>query len=694
MKIGIITIQKCNNFGADLQAFALQKKLQLMGYDAENIDYLFYKHPRHQKTRASKPSFKLSAVNRVKEWLLPKINAVKGLKCRGDEARRRAKFAAFFETHVKSSREYRTIDALYADPPKYDVYVTGSDQVWNPRMGSSIEPYFLSFAPPSSRKISYAASFGVSSLPPSAYRKYSEWLADYAAISTREDVGAKIVSKFVDCHPAQAVLDPTLLLSGEEWSQIVTGQSSKGDYLLVYDLSVCPGLWMLAKRWASELNVPIKRICRGVGCEKIEGVENLEAVGPDEFVSLVKNAKAVVTTSFHGTAFSVNFQKPFYSVVPNGMTNASRIESLLANLGLEERIVREHDVDSVCPTLDGCACAPRLEDLRTKSLAWLVDAIEGRATASRNRQPLASYAAWARDGAARARGTSGGAFGALAELVLKRGGIVFGAAWNADFRRARHIGVETLEGLEALKKSKYVWSDPSAAYKEIPELLKNGREVLFVGTPCQCAALRSGLRSPSPTDYSLLTTVDFVCHGTPDPQVFAEYAEGLERKYGSKLVSYDFRDKRDGWNFQRVSYRFANGVEKRVIPWLDPYFRAFSKNTTLREGCFKCPFAALSRPSDLTIADCWRVAASNPEWDDNRGTSNVLVNTERGAALWADVLASGTMESHPYDLRLAQMRNHSLMEPSRKGGRAKPLAYYWLQYWVKRIGWFYFRRHQ
>lgn len=687
-KIGIITIQKCDNFGADLQAYALGAKLRSLGYDAENIDYLFYKHPRHKKTCASRPSFKLSAINRLKEWLLPKINAVRGLRRRGDEAARCAKFAAFFEANVRASRSYRTIDDLYANPPKYDVYVTGSDQVWNPRMGSSIEPYFLTFAPKGARKISYASSFGVSSLPPSAYCKYSQWLEEYAAISTREDVGAKIVGKFVNCHPAQAVLDPTLLLTGDEWSQVAADESGKGDYLLVYDLSVCPGLWKLAKRWAKDLGVGIKRICRGVGCEKIEGVENVEAVGPAEFVGLIANAKAVVTTSFHGAAFSVNFQKPFYSVVPIGMPNASRIESLLANLGLQDRIVHERDVDSVVLSLDGCSCLERLNELRGKSVVWLSDAIEGRSDESRNRQPIASYAAWTRGAAARAKGTSGGAFGALAEIVIKRGGIVFGAAWDEDFKHVCHIGVETLEGLEKLKKSKYVWSDPSAAYKEIPELLKNRREVLFVGTPCQCAAVSSFAK------FGKLTTVDFVCHGTPDPKVFAEYAEGLEKKYGSKLVAYDFRDKRDGWNFPRISYRFASGVEKRVIPWLDPYFREFSKNTTLRDGCYKCPFAALSRPSDITIADCWRVAASNPEWDDNRGTSNVLVNTERGSALWDEVVASGIVEPHPYDLRLAQMRNHSLMEPSRKGGRQKPLVYYWLQYWVKRIGWFYFRRHQ
>ena len=377
MKIGIITIQKCNNYGADLQAFALQRKLQLMGYDAENIDYLFYKHPEYKKTRKSRPSFKLSLVNRLKEWLFPKITKLRGLKNRSAVKARQKAFEDFFINNVKTSQRYNTIDALYANPPKYDVYITGSDQVWNPRTGASIEPYFLTFAPDGAKKISYAASFGVASLPPSAYFKYSKWLESYSSIALREANGVRLARQFVGCVEPVAVCDPTLLLTADEWKSAarhVEGVKA-GEYLLVYDLNVCPGLWELAHKWAKKLNLPIVRICRSAGCENIPDVVNMEAVGPGEFVWLVANAKAVVTTSFHGTAFSVIFNRPFYSVIPKGMSNSGRILNLVSKFNLSNRVVNELDCRNVELSEDIDNFSNALELFRAESLNYLETAI-------------------------------------------------------------------------------------------------------------------------------------------------------------------------------------------------------------------------------------------------------------------------------------------------------------------------------
>ena len=377
MKIGIITIQKCNNYGADLQAFALQRKLQLMGYDAENIDYLFYKHPEYKKTRKSRPSFKLSVVNRLKEWLFPKITKLKGLRNRSAVKARQKNFEDFFDNNVKTSQKYNTIDALYANPPKYDVYITGSDQVWNPRTGASIEPYFLTFAPDGAKKISYAASFGVASLPPPAYYKYSKWLESYSSISLREANGVRIARQFVGSVEPVAVCDPTLLLTAEEWKSAahpVEGMK-EGEYLLVYDLNVCPGLWELAHKWAKKLNLVIVRICRSAGCENIPGVVNMEAAGPGEFVWLVANAKAVVTTSFHGTAFSVIFNRPFYSVIPKGMSNSGRILNLVSMFNLSNRVVNELDCRNVELSEDIDNFSNALELFRAESLNYLETAI-------------------------------------------------------------------------------------------------------------------------------------------------------------------------------------------------------------------------------------------------------------------------------------------------------------------------------
>lgn len=312
----------------------------------------------------------------------------------------------------------------------------------------------------------------------------------------------------------------------------------------------------------------------------------------------------------------------------------------------------------------------------------------------RNRIPIKCFATWAKDETIRKNSTSGGMFSLLAKRVLKGQGVVFGAAWDKDFYRVRHIGVTAIEDIAPLLKSKYVWSDPTNAYGEVEEELRKGKKVLFCGTPCQCAAIARRISTKVPEAVANLITVDFVCHGTPSPETFEAYAKELEKREGSKIIAYDFREKKDGWNFPRIAYKFENGKEKRVIPWLDLYFRDFSLNRSLRECCYKCPFAGIDRPSDITIADCWRVGTTHPDWDDNRGCSNVLINTEKGLEFWNEVVKIGDLDVYDYDLREAQMRNHSLMEPSKLVTKTKPVMYYWLVYWIKRIGWFYFKRHQ
>ena len=220
MKVGVITIQKCDNFGADLQAYALQRKLQLMGYDAENIDYLFYKHPRHQGGRGEKPIFRLSLVNRVKETLFPLVSRLKALRRRKAMKTRRAKFAAWTQKHLKCGREYRSVAALYGNPPRYDVYMVGSDQVWNPRMGSSILPYFLDFAPDGAKCVSYASSFGVSELPAGVFYRYKQLLKRFSAVGLREESGADMVRAMALGVEVKHVVDPSLLLSAAEWEPV------------------------------------------------------------------------------------------------------------------------------------------------------------------------------------------------------------------------------------------------------------------------------------------------------------------------------------------------------------------------------------------------------------------------------------------------------------------------------------------
>ena len=154
MKVGIITILKVNNYGAELQAYATQAALKKLGYEAEIIDYLFYKNPNHKPTRRSRPMFSHSLVVKVKERLYPIIERLRSARNKKSQQLRKQRFEMFHRDNTSMSATYHIIDELYAAKMDYDVYLTGSDQVWNPNIYSSLDPYFLDFAPKESKRIS------------------------------------------------------------------------------------------------------------------------------------------------------------------------------------------------------------------------------------------------------------------------------------------------------------------------------------------------------------------------------------------------------------------------------------------------------------------------------------------------------------------------------------------------------------
>lgn len=705
-RIGIITFQKLGNIGADLQAYALAAKLRHMGYAAENIDYLYYKHPRHVGGTMERATIPVSLKNRLKVALFPIVAALRRPESAKKKRLRKRRFDAWFDKNVRVGQEYRSVKSLYDNPPRYDVYMAGSDQIWNPRICSNIAPYFLEFAPKGAKCVSYASSFGVSELSGPVFYQYKQWLKRFSHIGLREVSGERIVKAMALGAEVAHVLDPTMLLTAEDWSKVAIEPDEKpqGKYLLLYDLIASPETVELAKRWAKQSGWQVLRIGDG-------------AYGPGEFVWLFSHAEAVVSNSFHGTVFSILHQKPFYSVILKGMTNAGRAESLLQRLSLSQRLVYASACASlnVDPLIDYASVEVQIEQMRGGSISFLRASIDdgGDSGAEAEGCPRSCYAVWQSDSNIRAASTSGGVFSALAQDILSRGGVIYGATWDDDFKHVRHRGIKNEADLQLLRQSKYVYSDASDAIKEAKEMLSHDREVLFSGTPCQCAAMRAAAKG---FDARLLT-IDFVCHGTPKAEVWASYAGELEKQHGSQLVRYEFRNKDKGWNFQNVVYSFANGCRRRVLPWLDPFFHGFSINAFLREGCYKCPFAQLKRISDFTIGDCWRVAASNPEYDDNKGTSLVFVNTDKAAAIWRRIQELKILQGGAYDLDLAQCRNMALMHPPTRpechddfilrfkatGSFAKAAKCYlsWkksvkyaIAYWGKRIGWFYFKYHQ
>ena len=381
-KIGIITILKCNNFGAELQAFATQYVLRQMGYDAEIIDYLYFKHPKFKYTKNAKTTWKRDFKTELKEYLKYQIagkllSSVVSLFVK-KQRKLSYKFDAFHNDNTKLSKTYRSIDELYKASMNYDVYIVGSDQVWNPGTGANLAPYFLTFAPKGKKTISYASSFGVSKIPESISEAYKSWINNIDYLSVREDAGVKIINELTG-RKATLVLDPTLLLNRKDWVELKGGEFPQKGYVLIYETYRSEKLYRMASYYAEKNHVKIYRVeTKAFFNKKDDQIVNLEECGPADFVKLIENAGLVLTGSFHGTAFSVNMGVPFYSVLKRDRNNNSRITSLLHKLDLENRIIYEDDpFDKInWDAYDVEKSQKLLQIEREKSLAYLKKSID------------------------------------------------------------------------------------------------------------------------------------------------------------------------------------------------------------------------------------------------------------------------------------------------------------------------------
>lgn len=220
-------------------------------------------------------------------------------------------------------------------------------------------------------------------------------------------------------------------------------------------------------------------------------------------------------------------------------------------------------------------------------------------------------------------GSSGGMFSAIADYVLGNGGVVYGAAFDEELR-LYHIGVNNKEGMQPLRGSKYLQSDIHYIYREIKEKLRENKQVLFSGTPCQVAGLKSYLGH----DYHNLITVDLICHGVPSQTSFDKWIENIKTKKG-KVNGFSFR-KLDGWSSPP---RYIQGNKSKPLRSdLEVYMWAFYKGYLFRESCYQCKYANLNRTGDITLGDFWGIGThGNPFSQSLRyGISLVLSNTEKG----------------------------------------------------------------
>jgi len=263
------------------------------------------------------------------------------------------------------------------------------------------------------------------------------------------------------------------------------------------------------------------------------------------------------------------------------------------------------------------------------------------------RKPLKVYAAKNLDEEIRRQSSSGGVFTLLAEQIIQEGGVVFGARFDENWE-VKHDYTETIEGLAAFRGSKYVQSRMGDNYRKAEDFLKQGRKVLFSGTPCQIAGLKRFLRK----EYDNLLAIDFVCHGVPSPGVWRQYLkETVARMCDKNSVSTDpiskenahvesisFRDKSSGWKKYSFTLTLSttsrsgakNTVSLCEVHSKNIYMRGFLANLYLRPSCYTCVAKSGKSCSEIAIADFWKIEEIDSSMDDDKGTSLVLIYTQKG----------------------------------------------------------------
>lgn len=271
--------------------------------------------------------------------------------------------------------------------------------------------------------------------------------------------------------------------------------------------------------------------------------------------------------------------------------------------------------------------------------------------------PIA-YACYNKNEEIRKNSSSGGIFTLLAENILEKQGIIFGASFDKEYN-VHHTYIEKKEELDKFRGSKYVQSLINDTYKQAKEFLEKDRYVLFTGTPCQIEGLKRFLGK----EYDKLYTQDIICHGVPSPKVWKKYLEFRKKQDTEEPNKVSFRNKDNGWKLFNMKFEYSNSEYKKDKKQ-DIYMQAFLRNTSLRDSCYNCSFKKKNRISDITLADFWGIENILPEMDDNKGTSLVIVNSKKGRELIDSIKEK--MKNEEVDLLEAIKYNPSMISSAKQ----------------------------
>lgn len=383
-KIGICACYDTRNFGSMLQALATQIAVENLGYESEYIIYKKKKTPAYLIKQAPRLLNRNLMSDRVRVYKRKKT-VKKYPDIYSGTLLREKNFRRFQKEHYRHfSKPYYGYDALKKGATNYSSVVVGSDQLWTPG-GLATNFYNLMFVPDHVNKVSYATSFGVSQIPWYQRSRTRKYLKRIDSLSVREVRGREII-KEISGRDAKVVVDPTLLLTKEEWMETIPPKRIVEEpYIFCYFLGENPEHRKIAEELKEKTGLKI--VCTPfldsfVPCDKTFGDQQLFDIGPDDFVNLIRGAEFILTDSFHGSVFSIIHHKKFITLnrfAGGQQSRNSRIDSLCQILGLEDRRYRSNILEEMEAAIDYDAVEEKKEAMRIDSLIFLKESI-GRTT--------------------------------------------------------------------------------------------------------------------------------------------------------------------------------------------------------------------------------------------------------------------------------------------------------------------------
>ena len=701
-EICITTVYKNTNYGANLQAFALnqfinkRKDCYLLNYEPliKNAFSWIKKSWINEENKTLFRSLKLGVALLMS---IPRLQKkINGFNC-------------FRNKHTKQSKLYKFKDEI-ANLGFTDI-VCGSDQIWNPDITNGINPLYFGDVLGIKNKISYAASMGKEKYNETDEKLAADLIKNMDYVSVREEKSVAYIEQ-ISGKKVTHVCDPVFLLEKVEYEKIAKPIKCKEPYLLVYSVINNPKMLEAAIEFANKKGLEVVEICQN----KKRGFKHLQltAASPKEFLGAIKNAEYVVTNSFHGTAFSLIFNKELY--VFDNKERGSRITGLLEKAGLssrinEEKIIEQEIIDySVVEnnlkehialskefllnalnsekekTVDNCVGCGACKAICKKDAISLIKNKQGfiKSYIDKNKcidcglckkvcpvintpiknQNLKVYSYKAKD-SLRKNSTSGGAAAALSEEVINKGGSVFGASLNKDFSLS-HIKIESKKDIKRIQGTKYIQSDTIGSFNEIKADLSTNKTVLFIGTPCQVAAVKNYVLVNKIDDKNLYLC-DIICHGVPSNRAFNDFILWLKEK--ENFDKFYFRNKEISWRGDSCSIRSGDNLKRSK--YISGFMNLYYSNLITNNACFNCKFTEPNRVSDITISDFWGIENANAKFEDNLGVSMVLLNTKKGE----DLFSSLSGKKQETEISFAK-------QPNLKAPTKKPNGYeeFWQNY--------------